>query len=149
MSKKTTIILIVILIVVAGLLFWSMKKGSVSNVDTNTGQSSESTEDTSAGSINAGASATMSYADALSKYKSARLEFDKDCKANPKSLNLPNNSFLLIDNQSSSDRVVKVGTLMNIRANSFKIVNVENATSGPTWNIDCDQSTNVATVLIQ
>jgi hypothetical protein len=111
---------------------------------------SSSVEDTSAGSINTGAtSATISYASAAIKYQNALIELDKVCKASPSRLALKNNTNIMIDNRSAMDRVVKVGSPMNLRAYSFKIVNVSSATLPATWPVGCDQNQNVATITIQ
>jgi len=151
MSQRNSIILLVVLVILAGILYWSMQNNPLSKKGTgnNSGQSAETTEDTSAGSIHAGGSApTISYKSALDQYLKAHMEFDQDCKASPGSLTLADGTILMIDNQSPSDRVVKVGSLMNIKANSFKLVKVSKD-QGSTWNIDCDQMQNVATVTIQ
>ena len=146
-NKKLWLGLVIVLVVLVGLLFWSMKKNAVPSGDDN--QAVESTEDTSAGSINEGAGAAISYASALSKYKGAILELDESCKASPTNMTLKNNGYLMVDNRSPMDRVVKVGSITNIKANSFKLMQIESESALSTLSVDCDQSQNVATVFLQ
>ena len=149
-NKKLWLGLVIVLVVLVGLLFWSMKKNAVPGVGQNKNlYSPESTEDTSAGSINEGAGAVISYASALSKYKGAILELDGSCKANSGNITLKNNTYLMIDNQAPIDRVIKVGSITNIKANSFKLVQIESESAPATLSVDCDQSQNVATVFLQ
>ena len=145
----------VALVVVVGFIFWSMNSSapttSPATVDNQvTPAPSSSTEDTSTGSVNVGApAASISYQNALIKYKNARLQLDTICQANPNRMAFKNNALLMIDNRSPVDRVVKVGYTFNIRAYGFKIVKLSSATLPATWLVDCDKSQNVATLVIQ
>ncbi|MFA5791913.1 MAG: hypothetical protein WC884_02660 [Candidatus Paceibacterota bacterium] len=147
-NKNLWIILLIFLVILALLILWSIKKSSLPAGDNL--PVVVSLEDTSAGSVNAGVSVpTISYENALIKYKDARLQINKTCEASPNKMTLTNNSLLMIDNRSPMDRVVKVGSPLNLKAYGFKIVKLESATLPATWVIDCDQFKDVATILIQ
>lgn len=156
-NKSLWIILIVVLVIVAGSILWSMVGSKVTPAVSTSGTEDKgintplnSTEDTSAGSVNVDTpSATISYASASVKYKDALLQFDKTCKGNPSNLTFKNNTNIMLDNRSPVDRVVKVGSPMNIKAYSFKIVKLQSATLPATWPVDCDLVPNVATIVIQ
>ena len=89
------------------------------------------------------------YTDALVIYKGARIELDENCQANPSSVTYKNGTSIMIDNRASVDRVVKVGSSFPIKAQSFEIVKLSSETLPIIWNVDCDQSKNVAQILIQ
>ncbi len=158
-NKNLWIGLGVVAIVIIAILAWSFNKhddateGDNGNTpvvtDTNTPEVTPA-EDTSAGSVNAGSgAATLSYANALIKYKNARLQIDPVCQASPDKMTFKNGASLMVDNRSSKDRVVKVGSVYNIKAWGFKIVKLSSSTLPTTWLVDCDSSQNVATVTIQ
>ena len=108
------------------------------------------TEDTSAGSVNVGAPvASISYAQALVKYKDARIQLDENCQASPNSVTYKNGTNIMIDNRSSVIRTIKVGSDFNVKAWGFKIVKLSSKTLPITWLVDCGASQNVATILIQ
>ena len=146
---------VVVLAVAAVLIFWLMGKPAIApGVDDNLAQNNpviDSVEDTTPGSINTGASktATISYANALIKYKDARLQLDKACQGSPNAMTFKNGASLMIDNRAPVARVVKVGSIFNIKAYGFKIVKLSSSTLPATWLVDCDKSQNVATVTIQ
>lgn len=150
-NKNVWIVLLVFLVILAVLVLWSIKKSSAPTLDDNDiTQVGTSTEDTSVGSVNVGISTpTISYENALTKYKNARLQIGKTCEVSPRNMTLTNGSLLMIDNRSPMDRVVKVGSPLNLKAYGFKIVKLESTTLPATWMVDCDKSQNVATILIQ
>ncbi len=151
-NNRNTKIVITLVVVVAFILIYMLmnKKPANLGLNQNNGQSVESTEDTSFGSINDGASApTLSYASALSKYQGVYLALDESCKASQNKITLRGGGPLMVDNTSDMDRVIKVGSTFNVRAHSFKIVQVDAGVAGATVPVDCDQSENVATVLVQ
>ena len=132
--------------------YWAMNKDNAPNPEENNVANEEvkdSTEDTSTGSVNVGKPATLSYQNAVNKYKDARIELDPTCQASPNQMTFKNGTEIMIDNRSSKDRTVKVGSIYNIKAWGFKIVKLTSATLPATWMVDCDQSQNVATILIQ
>jgi hypothetical protein len=149
-SKNLWIGLGVVVIVVLGFVFWSMNNASAPVVEDNTTTVADSTEDTSTGSINTGSpAATISYTNALIKYKDARLQLDKTCQASPNKMTFKNNAYLMVDNRAPVDRTIKVGSVLNIKAYGFKIVKLSSSNLPATWLVDCGTSQNVATILIQ
>ncbi|OGI67505.1 hypothetical protein A2823_02060 [Candidatus Nomurabacteria bacterium RIFCSPHIGHO2_01_FULL_41_91] len=146
-NKNLWIGLVVVLIVV--VVFWFVGKSSVPVVvDDNA--IVDSTEDTSEGSVNVGApAASISYANALVKYKDARIQLEKTCQASPDKGTFKNGTNIMIDNRAPVARTVKVGSVFPIKAYGFKIVNLSSSNLPATWYVDCDKSQNVATILIQ
>lgn len=139
---------VVLLLVVFG--FWSLNKNSDKVVSENDNTEVASTEDVSEGSVHVGAPApSISYSEALLKYKDARIQLDKICQANPNNVTYKNNTSIMIDNRAPVARTVKVGSTFTIKAWGFKIVKLYSPTLPATWYVDCDKSQNVATILIQ
>lgn len=131
------------------IIIWFMNMGSTPVVD-NTNQVVDSTEDVTLGSINAGSpAASISYANALIKYKDARIQLDKTCQASPDKGTFKNGTTIMIDNRAPVARTVHVGSIFGIKAYGFKLVKLESATLPATWYVDCDKSQNVSTILIQ
>ncbi len=91
----------------------------------------------------------MSYAQALAKYKDARIQLDEKCQANPSYATYKNGTSVMIDNRSTSARTVKVGATYIIKAYGFKIVNLSSSILPVRWLVDCGKSQNVATIFIQ
>ena len=154
-NKNLWIGVVVVLVIALGLILWSMNKSSDPLAGENgenvaQEQSPEPVEDTSEGSVNVGVSASsISYANALLKYKDARIQLDKICQATPNNVTFKNNTSIMIDNRAPVARTVKVGSTFSIKAWGFKIVKLQSATLPVTWLMDCDKSQNVATILIQ
>lgn len=138
----------VVLVVVLGFWYWSMNKSSVPVVEESTVV--DSVEDTTAGSVNTGSTAaSISYTNALVKYKDARLQLDKNCQASPDQMTFKNGASVMVDNRAAVDRVVKLGSVFTIKAYGFKIVKLSSSTLPAKWYVDCDKSQNVSTITIQ
>ena len=91
----------------------------------------------------------LSYAEALAKYKDARIQLDDRCQASPNNVTYKNNTSIMIDNRSPMTRSVKVGSTYTIKGYGFKIVKLSSSQLPIQWLVDCDKSQNVATILIQ
>lgn len=161
MNKNKLIALVVILVIVASYLIW-LNLSSVPilppNENTDVGILPESPagvgdlgiEDTSTGSVNASSPAvTISYANALIKYKDARIQLNAACQTIPNNMTFKNGTNIMIDNRAPVALTVKVGSVFTIKAYGFKIVKLSSATLPATWLVDCGTSQNVATILIQ
>lgn len=149
-NKNLWIGLVVLLVLVAGFVFWSKNSSAPAVVDNSTPTVVDPTEDTTPGSVNTGVkAATISYQNALVKYKNARLQLDTTCQASPNKMTFKNGAYLMIDNRSPKDRVVKVGSVFNLKGYGFKIVKLSSSNLPATWLVDCDKSQNVATITIQ
>ncbi len=136
----------VAVVVVVVLLGWLMvSKNSAPTVSTN---SVTPTEDTSAGSVDAGA-ASLSYSQALVKYKDARLQLDPICQGSPDKMAFKNGALLMVDNRAPVARTVHIGSVFSIKAYSFKIIKLSSSTLPATWLVDCDKSQNVSSILIE
>ena len=142
-------VIVVVAVVAYGL--WALYHNPAPAVVTsNTNQEVTPTEDTSVGSIDAGAgAASISYQNALIKYKDARLQIEQNCQASPDKMTFKNNAFMMIDNRSVAPHTVKVGVAYPIKSYGFKIIQLSSKTLPATWLVDCDQSQNVSTISIQ
>jgi len=143
----------VIAVVIIGILFWSMSQTSnAPAVTDNTVNDQEviPTEDVTEGSINVGVpAASISYQNALVKYKDARLQLDKTCQASPDKMTFKDGAYMMVDNRAAVARTVKAGSTFSIKAYGFKIIKLSSATLPATWLVDCGSSQNVATITIQ
>jgi hypothetical protein len=153
-NKSLWIWVIIIVVIAIGLVFWSTMKSSttvapVAQNDT-TSPAIVPTEDTSAGSIDVGAGAvTIAYADALIKYKGARLQIEQACQASPDKMTFKNNAYMMVDNRASVAHTIKIGSTFSIKAYGFKIIQLSSAKLPVTWLVDCDSSQNVSSILIE
>jgi uncharacterized protein YxeA len=93
--------------------------------------------------------ASISYEQALIKYKDYRIQLAQDCQATPVNVTYKNGTSIMIDNRSNVERVVRVGSNYTIPAWGFKIINLTSSTLPATWLVDCGAQQNVATILIQ
>ena len=108
-------------------------------------------EDVSKGSVNHVVKKvpSISYADALIKYKEARIQLDDDCQAFPNNVTYKNGTSIMIDNRAGVARTVKVGSLYTVKAYNFKIIKLSSTKLPETLLVDCDTYKNVATILVQ
>lgn len=152
-NKKNTNLLIGLGVALAIIIvvWFVMGKTPVAKEEVNNTQIAvESTEDLSTPSVRAlPGAAPLSYTDALVQYKDARLQLDKDCRADLTNSTFKNNSSIMIDNRSDKPRNVKVGSVFPIKPWGFKIVKLSSSTLPTIWYVDCDNSQNVATISIQ
>jgi flagellar basal body-associated protein FliL len=96
------------------------------------------------------ATTPISYASALVAYKDRRIQLDTNCQAHPNNVTYKDNTGIMIDNRSPEERTVKAGITFTIKPWGFKIIVLPNVyLSNKTILVDCDQSQNVATILIQ
>lgn len=92
----------------------------------------------------------ISYANALVKYADRRLQIDTECRMYPSNITYKDNTGIMIDNRSPKTRTVKIGTTFTIKPYGFKIFVLPDVyLKSKTLLVDCDQSQNVATVLVQ
>ena len=113
------------------------------------------TEDVSEGSVTtpvAGSgSVTLSYQQALTKYASARMQFDAQCATTPKQATWKNGTLIMLDNRSALPRTIRLGGMGNvsIKAWGFKIVKLSASNLPQTLLVDCGVQQNVASILVQ
>ena len=153
MSKDKKIFIelgVVLILVIFGFLLLTKNSAPVVTDNTANNQQVIPTEDLSVGSINVGApAASIAYADALIKYKDARLQLDVNCQASPDKMTFKNNALMMVDNRAPVARTVHLGAVFPIKAYGFKIVKLSSTTLPVTWKVDCDSSQNVSTILIE
>ena len=148
-NYTTWIVVAVVIIAVALFFVFKNKKSAVTPVVTpNDTTQSDSTQDTS--EVSGIGAASISYANALVKYKDRRIQFDTTCQASPNSVTYKDNTGIMLDNRSPQTRVIKVGTNYTIKPYGFKIVVLPDIyLKSKTLLVDCGASQNVATILIQ
>ena len=152
---KSWVLTIIAIIAVAlfVVLFISGNKQTINSVTSTTGTSStvepDSTQDISSQSTGAG-SVSISYANALVKYATKRIQLNKICQATPNNVTYKDNTGIMIDNRSAQTRTIKVGTTFTIKPWGFKIVVLPDVyLKAKTILVDCDSYQNVATILVQ
>lgn len=89
------------------------------------------------------------YAEALVKYKDARLQLDQSCRPTPAKMTFKNNSMLMVDNRSSEARVMNIGQEFTIKGYGFKIIKLSSSETPVVFSVDCGEHKNVATISIQ
>lgn len=153
-NLKTLIFAVAVIVIVAGIIyllyFFSINKQTANTETTNnTTTQPNSTQDT--GSQNANVvNTSISYADALVKYADKRIQLDPMCQAHPNNITYKDNTGIMIDNRSEKTRTVKIGATFTIKPWGFKIVVLPDVyLKSKTILVDCDQSQNVATILVQ
>jgi len=90
---------------------------------------------------------TISYDQALAKY--ARIQFDKNCQAIPNKVTFRNNTTIMLDNRTAVPLTIKIGGTYYLKAYGFKIVTLSSNKLPEYLLVDCNNSQNVATVLLQ
>ena len=148
MKKGNAVLELIVVLALVIFALWSMR-GNSTVVVSDTPEVIP-TEDTSAGSVKATTPAkSISYAQVLVKFKDSRIQLDQNCQAYPNVMTFKNNTEIMIDNRSPLARVVKIGSVYNVKAYGFKIIKLSSLTLPTTWFVDCGTSQNVATILIQ
>ena len=157
MQKNSYITWIVVVVIVAVALFlvFKNKKQVVTpapvtdSTTQTTPEPTDSVQDTTDVTTGPGA-VSISYANALIKYKDRRLQFDTSCQATPRSVTYKDNTGIMLDNRSAQTRTIKVGTTYTIKPYGFKIVVLPDIyLKSKTLLVDCGTAQNVATILIQ
>jgi hypothetical protein len=92
----------------------------------------------------------QSYNDAVAAYANLRMQFDSSCQASPTRLSISHGTSIMLDNRSSSVRVISVGGVsFTLPGYGWKIMMPTAATYPSTLNVDCGSARNVATVVVQ
>lgn len=152
------IVIIIAIVLIAGLLIRGNKSNNSPEDGNIVAGEVEGTEDTTPVTVAPGAgvsatpsAASLSYAQALAKYKDTRIQLgtDASCNATPNNMTFKNGTTVMIDNRSPKDRTVKLGATYNIKGYGFRIVTLSSSTLPATWLMDCGAQQNVATILLQ
>ena len=157
-NKKTNLIfgIVIIVIVILTIVMVRAKNHKQNNDVNNYGDMSqinvEGTQDTADDSKQPTANKiapAMSYAEALTKYKDRRIQFDQACQATPNSMTFKNGTTIMLDNRASVARNININGPVSIKAYGFKIITLSSNTLPKTILVDCGTGQNVATILIQ
>jgi len=136
-----------IIILIALYFIFNNMQAPETNNETTT--NTESVQDISSGDVGIAAT-SISYANALVKYANRRIQLDPMCQAHPNTVSYKDNIGIMIDNRSAKTRTVKVGSTFTIKPWGFKIIILPDVyLVAKTILVDCDQSQNVATILVQ
>lgn len=150
----------IVLVVIAVIVFMSTQKNDADDVlenENNIVQEEVVVEENVAGELDTtpdkdvatSPAVSLSYEQALIKYKDARLQLDKTCQASPDKMTFKNGTSIMIDNRAPVSRTVKVGSTYTIKAYGFKIIKLSASKLPVTYLVDCDKSQNVSTILLQ
>jgi preprotein translocase subunit Sec63 len=127
MSKRTTI-LIILAIIVAGIT-----AGVFLAISTNKKSSSE-----------------LTYSNIVKMFLEKRIQFDKDCKANPAELTIKNRTPVMFDNQSGKKIVLSFsGRTIPLEANSYKLSVVSTSEASKTIIVTCNENKESGQIIIQ
>jgi hypothetical protein len=163
-KNKNMWIWVVIAVVVIGIvIFFAMSKkdkdaelltNGETAMDAADRSDPDGEEDVTEGSISASNGSaspqvTLSYQQALVKYKDARIQLDKTCQASPDKMTFKVGSEIMLDNRAGVSRIIKIGTPYTIKPWGFKIVKLTGTKLPTTYMIDCDGQQNVSTVTVQ
>lgn len=153
-NNKIFIGISVAVIVIIGILYFVFLNNDTDitvadNTQTNTTTKSvESVQDINETS-GVGA-VSISYANALIKYADRRIQLDENCQAYPNTVTYKDNTGIMIDNRSNNTQTIKIGATFTIKPYGFKIVVLPDIyLKSKTLLVDCNQSQNVATILVQ
>ncbi|OGZ73706.1 MAG: hypothetical protein A2908_03710 [Candidatus Staskawiczbacteria bacterium RIFCSPLOWO2_01_FULL_38_12b] len=156
MTNKNIIIIILAvgLLVVLGITVSYMinspvpSENNISPTDNSATTEPESVQDIS-GQTSTAVTA-ISYANALVTYADRRIQIDTACRAYPSNITYKDNTGIMIDNRSPQTRTIKIGTTFTVKPWGFKIFVLPDIyLKSKTILVDCDQSQNVATILVQ
>ena len=90
--------------------------------------------------------ASLSYAQALTKYANTRIQINASCQMTPLKVVYKVGTSVMLDNRSDSSKSVLFnGTRYSIAGYGFKIVTLNTA---KTFQVDCGSSQNVATITV-
>jgi hypothetical protein len=79
-----------------------------------------------------------------------RIQFNETCQAVPFLSTFANGTTIMIDNRSSKDRAIKIGTTTyNVGAYSYELAKLSVTKSPTTYYVDCDSQQNPATIIVQ
>jgi hypothetical protein len=152
-KNKNTILAIVGLVIIAVIVLMVVKNNKkpveVTEIPTDSVEQVDDTTTEVGAVVIKPKTNSISYQQALVKYKDHRIQLGQDCQATPTSVTYKNGTSIMIDNRSNVARTVKVGSNYTINAWSFKVVNLTSSTLPATWLVDCGKQQNVATILIQ
>jgi hypothetical protein len=93
--------------------------------------------------------ASLSYQQALVKYKDRRIQFDQACQTTPNNMTFKSGTAIMLDNRASVARNININGPVSIKAYGFKIVTLSSSTLPKTILVDCGSGQNVATILLQ
>jgi hypothetical protein len=113
-------------------------------------QEEEETQTTGSTATTGSVAGSLSYTQAVEKYKDRRIQFDENCQAYPNTVTYKDNTGIMLDNRSSKARTIKLGTNYSIKAYGWRVITLPDTyRTAKTFLVDCDASQNVATILVQ
>ena len=160
--KKTNWILVVVVAVVAVVYFWlgkdpisyiSLDKSSPSPSSSASSTKPKSTTTTKTTPMPSSASAAANpktYTDIVKEYADRRIQFDERCQTTPRTSTFKNNSNILLDNRSSTAKVITVGGVKHsLSGYGYKVITLSSPTLPRDISLDCGSAYNVGKILLQ
>ena len=152
--KNTTVWVVAVLIVIVGLYFW-MNGGPSSTEETD----STPTPSASATPVNQAPTTKNStpaptsagdYTTLVKEYEGRRIQFGERCQPSPSSATYKTGDRIMLDNRSTTTRVVSVGgSSYTLPGYGFQIVTLTGTSLPQEIKIGCDSIEEVGKILLQ
>jgi hypothetical protein len=93
----------------------------------------------------------LTYDEALAQYADKRIQFDRVCQATPNVSTYKTATRIMLDNRAPESRTISIGTLraVTIPAWGFTTLELTAKKLPETLDVDCNESENVATIIVQ
>ena len=148
------------------LLLFLMIKSHTSNLTTGANPSNTSADNSAQNDSSAGTAATaattvtrqektnkskesLSYEQAVAKYRDRRIQFDEKCQALPANPTFKSGESIMLDNRAGFTRAIKIGKYYSIDPYGFEIIKLSSSILPLKIGVNCNQNNNVATILLQ
>lgn len=92
---------------------------------------------------------SITYTEALTKYKNSRIQFNDKCQAIPNNITYKNNTYIMLDNRAPFPQVVNIDNSYALEAGGFQIIKLSSDFLPMKWYVNCGNQKNVATILLQ
>ena len=151
---------IIVIAVILGGVWWA-KGGSLNTVLMNSGVTSSTAQPSISNApsvkvVKKTAAPTptptpaLTYTQLVQKYGSNRIQFDRNCQAQPKSLVYKNGTTVLLDNRANQVRTIGInGVVYTLSAYGYQEVTLSDPTTPKAIGISCNNLVNVGTIQLQ
>lgn len=93
---------------------------------------------------------TTAYSDLVKQYEGKRIQFDDRCQAIPLMPTYKNGTSIMLDNRSSSPRVIKIGSVSySLVGYGYRVVTLNSPSLPQELSVSCGSSNNVSKILLQ
>lgn len=143
---------VVAAVVVVLLIIWggSNKNNNSEESPSPSSSASTSVQPSPTPSSSSSDSTLKTYTDYVNAYQGRRIQFDKNCQAQPSSITVKNGDKLLFDNRSGEARTIKVGDrTWSFVGYGYKVLTMTSKTLPGTLMLNCGSAVNVGQVIVQ